>query len=144
MKTGVLAVAAWLLIPCSSVAEQLGNFDCVAFSDFEQASVKTDVMKVGSFNVYEKLSGTDKQSAGLLLSYTAVNETRGLVYLAGDFLLVDGAGAPLAAINATPVKLFVEAGKSMVVNGHTIVSAGTLAAARKVCIRIHLSLPPRD
>lgn len=144
MKIGTFSLAVALLISQQAAAGQRGNFDCVAYSDFEQASVRTDVMRIGAFNLYEKLSGTDKRSAGLRLSYTATNETSGLVYIAGDFLLVDGDGSPLAAVNAAPIKLFVEAGKSMVVDGFTIVKAGTLAAVREVCMRIHLTLPPRS
>lgn len=144
MKIGSFVLAAAMLISQNAAAGQRGNFDCVAHSDFEQASVRTDVMRIGAFNLYEKLSGTDKQSAGLRLSYTATNETSGLVYVAGDFLLVDEHGSPLAAINAAPIKLFVDAGKSVAVDGFTIVKAGTLASTREVCMRIHLSLPPRS
>ncbi|MBD8686559.1 MULTISPECIES: hypothetical protein [unclassified Rhizobium] len=143
MRRAAATLAICLFGMEHAAAEQFGTFDCVSYSDFANASVKTALMRIGNFSINEKLAGTDLKSAGLLLAYAATNETSGLVYLASDFILLDAQGAPLAAINASPRKLFVEAGKSMIVDGSTIASAGTLAMARKVCIRIYLSVPAR-
>lgn len=132
----VVAIAVMASFRPAMAAERVDNygpFQCVTPSDFENVSVTTEEMRLANFTVDEKLSTWNKQVAAVQINL-AIQATVAL-YFGADFVLFDEDGNPIAAINANPPKFTVNKGKGAIAVGGTPVGPGTLAKAKKICMR---------
>ncbi|MGZ2500446.1 hypothetical protein EHI47_14260 [Rhizobium leguminosarum] len=92
-------------------------------------------MRLANFTITEKLAGWNEQFAGISVTLAIQNKAPADLYFASDFLLLDAAGEPIAALNADPPKSRVEKGKGAIANGATAVAPGSLGRAKQICMR---------
>ncbi|XKM42043.1 hypothetical protein A4U53_016405 [Rhizobium ruizarguesonis] len=118
--------------------EKPGNdaaFQCVAKSDFEETSSAVKEVRLANFTISEKVAAWNDQVAGVSISLAIQSQVSTDLYFAADFLLLDTAGEPVAALNVNPPEFKVEKGKGAIATGGTAIAPGALARTQRICMR---------
>jgi hypothetical protein len=113
----------------------LGSFQCIPIAAADDFRADSQDVRIGSLAINEQLGG-DKVSAALSVSYAVENRSASMLLLNIDFLFVDDADRPLAALTAAPPNMRIAAKRSEMGRDWTPVRPGMLATARSICARV--------
>lgn len=116
-------------------ARTLGSFQCIPMAATDDFRADSQDVRIGNLSINEQLGG-DKRSAALSVSYAVENRSASMLMLNIDFLLVDDADRPLAALTAGPPNMRIAAKRSEIGRDWTPVRPGMLATARSICARV--------
>jgi len=119
----------------ASTVRSLGSFDCIPIAMKENFSATSEGIRVGSLSINEQPLRSEN-SAALSVSYAVENRSSLPLLVNIDFLLVDAADHPLAALTAGPPNMRIAALRSEIGRDWTPVKPGTMATASSICTRV--------
>lgn len=119
-----------------------GSFECL--NGFGVVQPRTDLVNVSRPRITEEQELGNSLHTELRISLPIENKVSADFHFASDFLFLNSAGRPLAALNVSPPDFRVGGGQSTTVSGITSVSRSVMEQTRQLCVRWFIMQLPKD
>jgi hypothetical protein len=136
-----LVASSELAMADERMVAKYGSFECQ--DGFELVHPRTDLVNVSRPQITEEVELRNSPLTELRISLPIENKVSADLYFASDFLFLNGAGRPLAALNVAPPDFRVDGRQYATASGATSVDRSVMQHTRQLCVRWFIMKLPK-
>ena len=137
-----LVASSSLAMADERVVEKYGDFQCL--NGFGLVQPRSNLVKVSMPQITEEQDLGNPLRTEVRINLPIQNKAPTDLYFASDFLFLNSAGRPIAALNVSPSDFRVGRGQSITASGVTSVSGSVGLQAKQLCMRWFIMQVPKS